>query len=496
MSATTVGLATFGPALLGALVAMMCDAFLTRRAAVWAAIIGLVTAAGASVWAAATLPEALAFDALKVGGAFSSVTAVITLLAAAALFGGSHDLSARPFGGTSAALVAFGAVATAALPASNDLVMLLISVETAAICAYALVVGARTQRSHEAAMKYFVQGAVATGFLVFGIATLTGLFDSSGNLTTLRQVLARPAFVFPATAGMVLVLSALAFKIAAAPFHSWAPDAYETAPPDAAAFLAGAGKVGPIFAFALIAFDATQGTLGIRLLLVEATLGVASILIGSVAALRQRSLARMLGYAGIAQAGYALIGAAIFDPARAVFFAATYAIASTGTFLSIAAVRRMRPEWDGSVAGLAGVGKTNPLFSASLVVLLMSLAGIPPLLGFWGKLQVFAGAVVMAGRAFLNVQNPLLGWTYTILAIAGVVGSVVSLGYYGAVMRALYAEPTTSQDPAAEDPSAPSSATHGRAGAMVVLMAVAAFALGALPLIAGMKPLLAPFLGG
>ena len=141
----------------------------------------------------------------------------------------------------------------------------------------------------------------------------------------------------------------------------------------------------------------------------------------------------------------------VLYPATAVFFAATYAIATTGTFLAATAFRRALPAWDGSIEGLAGMGRRTRMLAASVTVLLMSLAGIPPLLGFWGKFQVFTGAITASGRMFLVTGNQLLGWVYALLAAAGIVGSVVSLAYYGSVLQALYLRDPEPESAAARD---------------------------------------------
>ncbi len=179
-----------------------------------------------------------------------------------------------------------------------------------------------------------------------------------------------------------------------------------------------------------------------RLPVVIAAIAAGSIVYGNLAALRQRSYARMLAYSGIAQAGYALVPVAVGQPQQAAFFLATYSIAVVGAFLAALAVQRVRPDWDGSIKGMAGLGAHAPWLSAGLATLLLSLTGIPPLLGFWGKLQAFGVAVYASRRREAD------GQCFLALAVIGLVGSVVSFGYYGAVLRAMYFE-TEPQDDAA-----------------------------------------------
>ncbi len=484
-----------GPALLGGLVALGLDAFDRRSAAVAAAVSGLLLSGAVGLWAGSSVSGALAFGVLLVGDAFSTVPGLIMVLAAVALWGGGNEFSGRPGGGSSAALVAFAAVASAAVAESFDLLMLLVALETAAAAGYALVADAKTSRSDESALKYFVQGAIATGLLVMGLAVLVGGFIPSGAYGELAVALAKPSMPTAALAGVLLILTALAFKSSLVPFHAWAPDAYESARPEVAAFLASGPKLGAMAATALFMVVVASGPLQDRVIVVLSVIAGLSILVGSVGALRQRSYTRMLGYAGVAQAGYALIGVVVLDPATAVFFAATYALATTGTFLAATAFRQALPAWDGSIHGLAGLGQRTRMLAASVTVLLISLAGVPPLLGFWGKFEVFTSAITASGRMFLVTGNQLLGWVYALLAAAGILGSVVSLAYYGSVLQALYLRDPEPDSAAARDaewddvrPAGPRSAARA-----VAAVALAVVLLGLVPLFLGVSAIVLPF---
>lgn len=496
MSASLILLLQMGPALLGAVVALALDAFDRRGAAVALACLGLLASGAFSIYAGMTTTGSTAFSVLRVGAVFSTVPGIISVLAALALWGGWNEFAGRPGGGSSAALVALAAVASAAVAQSFDLLMLLIALETAAAAGYALVADAKTGRSDESAMKYFVQGAIATGLFVMGLAVLVGGFVPSGAYGELATVFGQPALPTAVLAGALLILAALAFKSSLVPFHSWAPDAYESARPEVAAFLASGPKLGAMGAMALFMVLVASTTLGTRIIVVMAVISALSILVGSVGALRQRSYTRMLGYAGIAQAGYAMIGAVVLNPTAAVFFASTYAIATTGTFLAATSFRAARPEWDGSIDGLAGLGRKGArTVAVSVTVLLVSLAGIPPLLGFWGKFQVFASAITLSGRMFLNSGDALLGWTYGLLAVVGIVGSVVSLAYYGSVMQALYSADGPESGDADAGPSEASApgAESGAAETAVVVTALAVVVLGLVPIFLGVAALMTPF---
>ena len=201
------------------------------------------------------------------------------------------------------------------------------------------------------------------------------------------------------------------------------PDAFETAPPAATAVLASAGKIGPIAAIVWLALS-VAGPTADRVLVIAALLSVASIVFGNLAALRQRSFSRMLAYSGVAQVGYALAGVALASGSQQVLiFAVLYGLTSVASFIFVVALREVEPSWDGSIPGLAGLSRRHPALAASLVVIMLSLTGIPLTAGFWGKFLIF-GAASVGG--------------YLWLAIVGMLGSVVSFGYYGGTLRAAF----------------------------------------------------------
>lgn len=500
MTPTTLALWSLGSLVAGGVLGVALDAFSSRRAALLAALAGFGVAAGVSVSAVVThVGVASAWGSVRVGGLFATVAAVICGLGALALAGGWSELEAREWGGSIAGLMALGAAASIVMASSRDLTLLLIGLETAAACAYALVASGAGARAREAAIKYFIQGAIATGFFVFGMAVLLTVFVPTGDLDGLTKALTYSAMpVSVASAGLVLLFAALAFKAGAAPFHSWAPDAYESAPPESAAYLASGPKLGAVSALAILAAFAVSGPLELPLSAMLALLAVASVLVGSVAALRQRSYTRMLGYAGVAQIGYAMIGVATTHvPSVPIFFTACYALAATGTFLSASAFRRVDPQWDGTVAGLAGMSRKAPWLSAATAVLVISLSGIPPLLGFWAKFVVFVGAIGAAQSAFAGSGQATLGWLYAATASVGIVGSMISLGYYSGVLRSLYqaeADDADRKKPSSPDPVDGSpTPQRGSAGAVVIVVALLTVALGLLPLWSGVPSIWAPF---
>jgi NADH-quinone oxidoreductase subunit N len=405
---------------------------------------GVLLLAGGSMglWTAWTMTAQKAGEQFAVGGGFSAMGGLIAVLAASTLF--VDDGESRIQVGQRVALVAMSALGAALSVHSTNLIVLALALETTAVCSYALVASARTTASAEASMKYFIQGAVATGFIILGFAVLVSRYSLDGSYGGL--VGASSAADTGLLSGFILVVGALCVKAAVAPFHSWAPDAYQSAPASAAAVLAGPGKLAALGVLTvLVGMSATSGAsaqyplglLGQDMLPIIAMLAVISILIGSLAAAQQSSLTRMLGYAGVAQAGYALIAIAAASPSTAILFSATYAVGSVAVFLSVALLRVVTPEWDGSVKGLAGTGRAHPVLALVFTVAVLSLAGIPPLLGFWGKFQVLQSAVVLA-IGFGGQGSTGLAVMYWILTGVGAVGAIIAVGYYGSILRSLY----------------------------------------------------------
>ncbi len=504
MNANQVLFAVYGPLIVGALVALGADALSARKLALGAAALGLLVAAGVGIATGVLAPVADVADVLRVGGPFSSVPGVIALCGALALLGGWRTLASREGGGTTAGLYAFAAAAAGVVSAAADLTTLLIAIEIVALISYALVSEGRTTWSDEAAMKYFIQGSVAAGFFVLGMAVLVGLFAPTGHYSQLATALGEGVLGDPAMVGVILIVAALAFKAGVAPLHTWAPDAYETAPVPSAAFLATGPKLGAVFALVMFVTVADGSLKSVALVPLLLGLSIVSVLVGSIGALGQKSYRRMLAYAGIAQVGYALLAVAMLDPTSAAFFMSTYAIATAGTFLAAESFHRLNPAWDGTVSGLAGMGRRAPLTSAAVGVVLVSLVGIPPMLGFWGKFQVFATAIYGSAAAFLGGGPALVGWLLAIAVAVGLVGSIISVGYYGGVLRALY---LLSPDEPSVDSSAENGSEAGREklrergseqgserpSLVLLLIATAVFVLGVAPVVWGYAFLVTPF---
>lgn len=459
-----------GIALAGAVAVLSLDAWGSRRASVLVAGLALLVAAVASVAGSLNATGSI-WDVFGVGRGFAAMMTVVLVPGALALLGGLDELSAHPRGGVLAALGVLAVAAASAAPLALDYAALLLCVETASLCAYAIVALGRTHGASEAAMKYFIQGSVATGLLALGGAIFVGAVAGSTSYDVfLSSLSVAPAGV--AAAGVLLVAVGLSFKAGAFPFHSWVPDAYEMAPSAGAGVLAASVKAGAVLSLSILML--VLAPVGVSPDAIAA-IALGSIVFGNLAALKQRSYARMLAYSGIAQVGYALVAVTAKAPVETAFIVATYAVAVAGAFAAAAAFKRVDPEWDGSIAGLAGMGARSPLVSACLAVILLSLVGVPPLFGFWGKLYAFQAAIAT-------------GWTW--LALAGLLGSVVSFAYYGGVLRSMYFDEPADASGAADSAQARSAGSAGWA----VIASSAIIAIGGVGvLIAGAELIAAAF---
>jgi len=326
------------------------------------------------------------------------------------------------------ALIIFALVGMLFAASANDLVMLFVSLELITVTFYVLNSFQRSRlASLEAGVKYLIMGAVASGFMVFGIALVFGSANSTnfGVIASRQAELAgSPVFLI----GLLLVLVGLGFKIAAFPFQIWAPDVYQGSPAPATAFLAVGSKAA---GFVLLIRLLTQAVPHIvaewnRLLVVMAA---ATIAYGSLCAIPQRNLKRLLGYSSIANAGYLLLGIVAMTPSGStavLVYIAGYFFTVLTAFTVISAIAEHVEGED--IASLAGLGQRSPFLAAALTLSFVSLAGIPPLAGFFGKVLLFRSVLESAGT------HP----SYYLLLAVAVVGVVISLYYYFGVIRSVY----------------------------------------------------------
>jgi NADH-quinone oxidoreductase subunit N len=321
-------------------------------------------------------------------------------------------------------LILLSATGMGIMASAGDLLTLYVGLELQSLAAYVLASFMRQdRRSAEAGLKYFVLGALASGILLYGISLLYG-FSGTTQFSGLRAAMGSgvsTGMLF----GLVFVLAGLAFKISAVPFHMWTPDVYEGAPTPVTTFFASAPKVAAMALIVRVAVEAMgPATDAWRQIIIFMSL--ASIVLGAVAAIGQTNIKRLLAYSSINNVGFALIGLAAGTPegVSAVLIYMTVYIAMTlGSFLCIVRMRDLDGAPIESIAALSGLSRSRPALAAALAMFMFSLAGIPPLFGFYPKLAVFGAAT-----------NNGLFW----LATAGAVGSVVGAYYYLKIVKTMY----------------------------------------------------------
>ena len=332
-------------------------------------------------------------------------------------------------------LICFAVVGMMIMASATDLLSIFVGLELMAISFYILVGYFRGNRkSNEAAMKYFLLGAFSTGVFVYGASVIysvkgtTNLFDL-GTRFQLSDTTS-PLFLL----GMILLTVALGFKVAAVPFHAWAPDAYEGAPTAITAFLSTASKAAAFAAFVRI-YAVGFGGMRHHWILLLAVLSVASMTLGNVSALLQDNMKRMLAYSSIAHAGYVLIGLIAMSRPEAnisqfgqlalMFYLAVYTFINLGAFSMVVMLRRENLTGD-RVVDFSGLQQRSPMAAFAMLVFMLSLAGIPATAGFIGKYYLFAAAM-----------KANFAW----LAVVMVLNSVVSAFYYLRVVWHMYQKP-------------------------------------------------------
>lgn len=319
---------------------------------------------------------------------------------------------------------------------STDLVMLFVAWELMSIPTYVLVgFMKKNPSSNEAALKYFLFGAVSSAIIIYGISLVYGLTGS----TNIGEVVAGLAVVDPSLMPLALLavgmfIAGFGFKMGLVPFHMWLPDAYEGAPPTIAALLAaGTKKAG--FAAALRVIIMGTVALNLDWTFALGVIAVMTMTVGNIAAVMQKNISRMLAYSSIGHAGYILIGLAVapFTPLGlqgSLFHVLNHAVMKGAAFIAIAGIVTALAVTN--LDKLKGLGRKMPFTSLGLVISLLALAGVPPTAGFWSKLMLFGAALEPGLPAWA-------GW----LAIAGVLNSALSLAYYGWIIRKMYFEGET-----------------------------------------------------
>jgi len=400
---------------------------------------------------------------------------MIFLAATFATIALSIDYNAREhiMAAESHVLVLFATVGMMLLAAARDLTLVFLGIELMSIAVYVLVgLNRRSSRSAEASLKYFLLGAFSTGFLLYGIALLYGATGS----TNLADIGSRINAYGLATSGLVtvgvaLLLVGFGFKVAAAPFHMWAPDVYEGAPTPITAYMAAAVKAAAFAVFIRVWIEALSGVV-YRWHDAIWFLAVLTMLVGNIVALAQRNIKRLLAYSSIAQAGYvlvAVVAGTTLGASAFLFYLAAYTLATMGAFAVVVALGQ-EGEADLTIDNYGGLWSTRPWMAAGMAVCMLALLGFPVFggLGFVAKWYMIAAALK---ASYLDTPTPQVN-----LAVAIVLTSVISAGYYLRLVTVMFMRPKSAEQ-------RPLAARHaaGLTESVVIVSVVLLLALGLAP---------------
>jgi NADH-quinone oxidoreductase subunit N len=394
-----------------------------------AALVGAAIFTAGPLWQ--TSPAGDAFGGLYRVDAFGSFAKVLIYLASVAcLVVTPRFFSERgAYRGEYPVLMLFSAVGAGMMVSATDLMTLYIGLELSSLSSYIFASFLRGDwRSNEAGLKYFILGALASGIILYGMSLVYG-FAGTTSYAGIRAAF-DAGFSTGALFGLVFMLAGLAFKVAAVPFHMWTPDVYEGAPTPVTAFFASAPKVaavGMLMRVALVPFGGEAEAW--RQIVIFAAL--ASIVVGALGAIGQQNLKRLMAYSSINNIGFLLIGLACATPAGAnsvAQYMAIYVPMTLGSFVALLMLRDTEGRPLETFADIAGLATTRPALAWCLMLLMFSLAGIPPLFGFWAKFVVFQAAV----------EADLVA-----LAAIGIAASVIGAFYYLKFIKVMFFDEST-----------------------------------------------------
>ena len=446
----------FGPALpeillaLGALAMVLIGAIRGQKAQTLIEAMAIALMLGALVLVLGQGAEKVTtFERAFVSDGFSRFMKVLTLLGSiiAILLSMDYFKSRKIDKFEYPILITLATVGMMMMISANDMIALYLGLELQSLALYVVAAIHRDDaKSSEAGLKYFVLGALSSGMLLYGASLIYG-FTGNVNFDTIAKVLQGKAAT-GAVFGLVFVAAGLAFKVSAVPFHMWTPDVYEGSPTPVTAFFAGAPKMAAIALFVRVMMEAFPGITQ-QWQQIIAFLAIASMVLGAFAAIGQQNLKRLMAYSSIGNMGYALASLAAgneYGVQGVAVFMTTYLMMTAGVFACILALRTENGHAE-TIGDLAGLSRTRPGIAFMLAMLMFSLIGIPPLAGFFGKFYAFAAAV-----------NAKL----YILAVIGIVASVVSAFYYLRIVKVMYFdEPVASYGDGAVEVKAVIAVTFG-----------------------------------
>lgn len=413
----------------GSLVLLMIAAFAGDRQTRLVSVLAVALLVAALI--AALGPGGTAFGGLYRADDFSAFAKVLIFGGAAVAVMLAPDFFGRRGGELRAEypiLILLSSVGMGMMVSASDLLTLYVGLELQSLAGYVLASFMRRDaRSAEAGLKYFVLGALASGILLYGIALLYG-FSGTTQFDGIAAAFGAGPLSTGLLFGLVFAMAGVAFKISAVPFHMWTPDVYEGAPTPVTAFFASAPKVAAMGLMVRLTVEAMGPAYeSWRQIVIFAAL--ASIVLGAVAAIGQTNIKRLLAYSSINNVGFALIGLAAVQPGRpegvaaVMTYMAIYVVMTLGSFLVVLQMRDADGEHVETIASLSGMIRTHPLLGGAMTVFMLSLAGVPPLFGFWSKFVVFDAAVA-AGL-----------WP---LAAIGIAASVIGAYYYLMIVKTIW----------------------------------------------------------
>ncbi|SIP97549.1 NADH dehydrogenase subunit N [Rhizobium sp. RU20A] len=411
----------------GALILLMIGVFSGEKSTSTVTGLAVAVLIIAGLWLVLRTGEGLAYNGAFVSDAFAKFMKVLALIGSitALVMTVGHARSEQIDRFEFPVLVVLATLGMLLMISANDLISVYLALELQSLALYVVAaINRDSLRSTEAGLKYFVLGALSSGLLLYGMSLVYGFTGHTGFAeiaTALTSETRSLGFVF----GLVFVLAGIAFKISAVPFHMWTPDVYEGAPTPVTAFFAAAPKVAAMAMLVRIVIEAFQ-PVGHDWQQIIVFISIASMVLGSFAAIGQKNIKRLMAYSSIGHMGYALVGLASGSVAGVrgvLIYMLIYMVMTLGTFACILAMRRKDGEAVENTDDLAGLSQTKPFMAVVLTILMFSLAGIPPLAGFFAKYFVFMAAIEAKLYA---------------LAIIGVLASVVGAYYYLRVIKLMW----------------------------------------------------------
>ena len=407
---------------------LIVDLFLTERSRIVTFLLSMLAMVGAAILTLSSFSEGrvLAFSDTFVRDAMGDVLKLFIYLAAAVVFlyARPYLLARKLFKGEFYVLGLFGVLGMMVMVSAHSLLTVYLGLELLALSLYAMVALQRDSiQASEAAMKYFILGALASGMLLYGMSMLYGATGSL-DLAEISRAVTTAQMELVMVFGLVFIVVGVAFKLGAVPFHMWLPDVYQGAPTAVTLYIGSAPKIA---AFAMVMRLLVNGLEGLHaewqdMLVI---LSILSMAVGNIFAIAQANLKRMLAYSTIAHMGYLLLGILTGSRdgyAASMFYTISYALMSLGSFGMIILLSRSGFEAE-RLEDFKGLNERSPWFAFMMMILMFSMAGVPPFLGFWAK---------------LSVLRELIHADMTWLAVVAVIFSVIGIFYYLRIVKLMY----------------------------------------------------------